>query len=93
MKAEVFTGAAQRVNTDHYYATENNALITAVVFLSMYYRLGMKTTRGGGLGPTESGLSLLNTEKAQKKLFWRGLRLLHQFIHLNVKMCVFFTPT
>lgn len=69
MKAEVFTGAAQRVNTDHYYATENNALITAVVFLSMYYRLGMKTTRGGGLGPTESGLSLLNTEKAQKKLF------------------------
>lgn len=44
MKAEAFTGAAQRVNTDH-YATENKAFITVAVFLLMYCKLGLKTAK------------------------------------------------
>lgn len=48
MKAEAFTGAAcaQRVNTDHHYATQYKALITTAVFLSMYCKLGLKTAMG-----------------------------------------------
>lgn len=90
MKAEVFTGAAQRVNTDHYYATENNALITAAVFLLMYYRLGMKTTRGVGLGPTESGLFCWTQKKLKIRFFppmklaqilegFEGITSIHEF--------------
>lgn len=44
MKAEAFTGAAQRVNTDH-YATENKAFITVAVYLLMYCKLGLKTAK------------------------------------------------
>lgn len=48
MKAEAFTGVAcaQRVNTDHHYATRYKALITAAGFLLMYCKLGLKTAMG-----------------------------------------------
>lgn len=44
MRAEAFTGAAQRVNTDH-YATENKAFITAALLLLMLCKLGLKTAK------------------------------------------------
>lgn len=44
MRAEAFTGAAQRVNTDH-YATENKAFITAALLLLMFCKLGLKTAK------------------------------------------------
>ncbi len=46
MKAEAFTGAAQRINTGNYCATENKALITAAVFLLMYSKLGWRAAMG-----------------------------------------------
>lgn len=46
MKAEAFTGAAQRVNSDHRYAMENKALITAVLLLLMFCKPGLKTAIG-----------------------------------------------
>ena len=51
MKAETFTGAAQKVNTDHHYAMENKALITAAVFLLMYCILDLKTAMGCMVSP------------------------------------------